>query len=49
YILQNFLANNSGYAIVFAGVLLILASLATLLIKSEKGSAEVTITQSFGH
>lgn len=49
YILQNFLGNNSGYAIVFAGVLLILASLATLLIKSEKGSAEVTITQSVGH
>lgn len=49
YILQNFLANNSGYAIVFAGVLLILASLATLLIKSEKGSTEVTITQSVGH
>lgn len=49
YILQNFLGNNAGNAIVFAGVLLILAALATLLIKSEKPSGEILITQSGGH
>jgi maltose/moltooligosaccharide transporter len=49
YILQNFLGNNAGNAIVFAGVLLILAALATLLIKSEKPSGEISITQSGGH
>lgn len=36
YIPQNFLDNNAGYAVMFAGVLLSLAALATLLIKSEK-------------
>jgi len=49
YILQNFLNNNSGYAIMFAGVLLILASLATLLIKSEKVNTETTFTQPGAH
>ncbi len=49
YILQNFLGNNAGNAIVFAGVLLILAALATLLIKSEKPAGEISITQSGGH
>ncbi|MBX2916929.1 MAG: MFS transporter [Cyclobacteriaceae bacterium] len=49
YILQNFLGNNAGNAIVFAGVLLILAALTTLLIKSEKPSGEISITQSVGH
>lgn len=49
YILQNFLDNNSGYAVMFAGVLLILASLATLLIKSERPSGEISVTQSGGH
>jgi maltose/moltooligosaccharide transporter len=33
YILRNFLGNNSGNAILFAGILLLVASLATLLIK----------------
>lgn len=49
YILQNFLGNNAGNAIVFAGVLLILAALATLLIKSEKPAGEASIAQSGGH
>jgi len=49
YILQNFLGNNAGNAIVFAGVLLIFAALATLLIKSERPSGEISITQSGGH
>ncbi len=33
YILRNFLGNNPGHAILFAGILLLVASLATLLIK----------------
>lgn len=49
YILQNFLGNNSGYAVAFAGVLLVFAALATLLIKSDKTSGEISITQSGGH
>jgi maltose/moltooligosaccharide transporter len=49
YILQNFLGNNAGYAVAFAGVLLILAALATLLIKSEKQAGEVKLSQSGGH
>ena len=49
YILQNFLGNNAGNAIVFAGVLLILAALATLLIKSEKPAGAISIAQSGGH
>jgi len=41
YILREFLGNNSGYAVAFAGVLLILAALATLLISSgEKPSSD---------
>ncbi len=35
YVLRNFLNNNASYAVTFAGVLLILASLATLRIKPE--------------
>ena len=49
YILQNFLDNNAGYAVMFAGVLLSLAALATLLIKSEKTKGEITISQSPSH
>jgi maltose/moltooligosaccharide transporter len=36
YILKHFLNNNSGNAILFAGVLLLIASILTLNIKSEK-------------
>ncbi len=35
FILKNFLGNNASYAVVFAGVLLLLAALATLRIKPE--------------
>jgi maltose/moltooligosaccharide transporter len=49
YILQNFLRNHAGYAVAFAGVLLILAALATLLIKSEKPVGEITVSQSGAH
>ncbi len=36
YILREFLDNNAGYAVAFAGVLLTLAALATLLIADDK-------------
>ena len=36
YVLKNFLGNNAGSAITFAGVLLILAAIATLMIQSGK-------------
>lgn len=49
YILKNFLGNHAGYAVVFAGLLLVLAALATLLIKTENGETEITLTQSGGH
>jgi maltose/moltooligosaccharide transporter len=35
YILKNFLGNNSSHAVMFAGVLLLLAAAATLLIQSK--------------
>jgi maltose/moltooligosaccharide transporter len=49
YILQNYLDNNSGYAVLFAGVLLVLAALATLLIRSKNTEGEITISQSGAH
>jgi maltose/moltooligosaccharide transporter len=48
YILKNFLGNNSSYAILFAGILLILAALATLLIKAKPIDQEIQLTSS-GH
>lgn len=49
YVLQNFLDNNSGYAVAFAGVLLILAALATLLIKPDKPPVDLTMNTAGGH
>jgi len=40
YVLKNFLGNNPGNAVLFAGVLLLLAAGATLFIKSEKTNIE---------
>lgn len=40
YILQEFLGNNSAYAVAFAGVLLIIAAGATLLISSTQKPTE---------
>ncbi len=48
YVLKNFLGNNSSHAILFAGVLLVLAALATLLIKAKPTDQEVQLTSS-GH
>jgi maltose/moltooligosaccharide transporter len=41
YIMKNFLDNDSGKAILFAGVLLLLAALATLRIKSTKPTSDL--------
>jgi maltose/moltooligosaccharide transporter len=41
YILKHFLNNNSNYAVLFAGVLLILAAMATLLIKAKPTHLEI--------
>ena len=49
YVLQNFLDNNSGYAVAFAGVLLILAALATLLIKPDKPTVDLPMNTGSGH
>ena len=49
YILKNFLGNNSGNAIIFAGVLLLLAAAATLLIQSEKPSSDKTMLGGSSH
>lgn len=48
YVLKNFLGNNSGHAVLFAGVLLVMAALATLLIKAKPTDQEVVLTSS-GH
>jgi maltose/moltooligosaccharide transporter len=42
YIMKNFLGNDSGKAILFAGVLLLLAAIATLRIKSTKSTSDLT-------
>jgi len=49
WVLNNFLANDSGKAISFAGVLLLLAYAATLLIKVVKPEEEIQEISSEGH
>jgi len=49
FILREFLNNNSGYAVMFAGVLLILAALATLLISNGAKPASDKINFSSSH
>jgi maltose/moltooligosaccharide transporter len=48
YIMKNFLGNDSGKAILFAGVLLLLAGLATLRIKTTKTNSDIP-TNFAGH
>ncbi|MFN5169446.1 MAG: MFS transporter [Cyclobacteriaceae bacterium] len=48
FIMEHFLANNASQAIVFAGVLLLIAAAATLLIKYKPGEDEVVLSSS-GH
>jgi maltose/moltooligosaccharide transporter len=49
FIMKTFLKNNSGNAIAFAGVLLLIAAACTLLIKSDKPAADTEINFSAGH
>ncbi len=49
FILKNFLHNNPGNAILFAGVLLLIAALCTLLIKSEKIAGDIVLPAGGGH
>ena len=49
YILREFLDNNAGYAVAFAGVLLILAALATLLIANDKKATSENISFNSPH
>ena len=48
FVMEHWLQNNSSYAIVFAGVLLLLAAAATLLIKYKPADGEVVLASS-GH
>jgi len=41
YIMKNFLGNDSGKAILFAGVLLFIAALATLRIKASQPTSDL--------
>ncbi len=43
YILKNFLGNDPGKAILFAGVLLLVAALATTLIKNKKANDDAMV------
>ena len=49
YILKNFLNNDPGKAITFAGVLLLIAAAATMLIKSKKVEGEINMPMGGGH
>jgi maltose/moltooligosaccharide transporter len=49
FILEHFLNNDSGKAISFAGILLLFAAAATLLIKAKKPSAEAVMPMGGGH
>ena len=44
YILKNFLNNDSGKAILLAGVFLLIAAAATMLIKPKKHEGEIVLT-----
>ncbi|GGD64723.1 MFS transporter [Emticicia aquatilis] len=49
YILKNFLNNDPGKAITFAGILLLIAAGATLLIKAKKVEGDVNMPMGGGH
>ena len=48
YIIKHFFNNDSGLAVLFAGVLLVLAAIATLFIKAEKLTSEVMVLPATG-
>ncbi len=49
YIMKHFFNNDSGKAILFAGVLLLIAALCTLFIKSEKVTGDIVLPAAGGH
>jgi maltose/moltooligosaccharide transporter len=49
YIMKHFFNNDSGKAILFAGVLLLVAALCTLLIKSGKVTGDIVLPAGGGH
>ncbi len=49
YILKHMLGNNPGKAILFAGVLLLLAALCVTLIKTKKPNGEIAMPAGGGH
>lgn len=49
YILKNFLNNDPGKAITFAGILLLIAAGATMLIKAKKADNDVNVPIGSGH
>jgi maltose/moltooligosaccharide transporter len=49
YVMKHFLDNDSTKAILFAGVLLLVAALCTLLIKSKKVSDDIVVPAGGGH
>lgn len=49
YVMKHFLNNDSSKAILFAGVLLLIAALLTLLIKAKRPAADTPVNLSGGH
>ena len=49
YILKHFLGNNPGNAILFAGVLLLVAAMCTLFIKTDKTPVDIAYSAGGGH
>jgi maltose/moltooligosaccharide transporter len=49
FILKNVLNNNPGKAILFAGILLLIAAFFTLFIKSRKPGDDIIIPAGGGH
>lgn len=49
YILKHFLNNDARNAITFSGVFLLIAALATLLIKTIKPAEDVVVSMGAGH
>lgn len=49
YIMKHFFHNDSGKAVLFAGILLLVAALCTLFIKSKKVSDDIVLPSGGGH
>jgi maltose/moltooligosaccharide transporter len=49
YVLKKFLGNDPGKAISFAGICLIIAALATTLIKTSKPADDIVLPVGGGH